>query len=290
MERTCWCGNRQLVPFGPSYSLCATCETLVTCQDPGTALARVDDDQTSFYGREYWLSHQLLDLKHPDIAQRARTDLPERCIYWLRTTLRYLLPPARVLEVGSGPGAFVALLRWAGLDATGLELSPWVVDYSRRTFDVPVLAGPVEDQEIEHQSLDAIVMMDVLEHLPDPVGTMRRCLRLLKREGVLIVQTPRLPHGKSYQRLVDDADPFLEMLKADEHLHLFSDQSVRRFFSELGVNEVVFEPAIFAHIGDQPLARTTSVDLGGGLGTHSQARAGVHHHFKREAVAVEQAS
>jgi SAM-dependent methyltransferase len=149
--------------------------------------------------------------------------------------------------VGSGPGAFVALLRWAGLDATGLELSPWVVDYSRRTFDVPVLAGPVEDQEIEHQSLDAIVMMDVLEHLPDPVGTMRRCLRLLKREGVLIVQTPRLPHGKSYQRLVDDADPFLEMLKADEHLHLFSDQSVRRFFSELGVNEVVFEPAIFAH-------------------------------------------
>jgi SAM-dependent methyltransferase len=243
---SCWCGNSELVPFAPGYFRCARCETLVRSQMPGPEIARVVDDGVEFYGREYWFSHQERDLGDPNILVRARADLPERCLHWLRTVLRYKLPPGRVLELGSGPGGFVAMLQWAGFDATGLEISPWVVQFIRETFRIPVLLGPIEDQQIEPASLDVIALMDVLEHLPDPAGTMRHCLDLLKPEGILLIQTPCYLEGRTHEEMVAQRHRFLEMLKPTDHLYLFSRRSIRDLFQRLGAEHVLFEAALFA--------------------------------------------
>ena len=141
----------------------------------------------------------------------------------------------------------MATLKWAGFDASGLELSPAIAQIARTLFDVPMLEGPAEDQEIPSGSLDVIALMDVLEHLPDPVATMRHCIDLLTPDGFLLIQTPRFPDGCSFDDLTRDGDRFLEMLKANEHLYLFSERSVRQFFAELGLQSLVFEGALFSH-------------------------------------------
>ena len=242
----CWCGNADLGSFSPGYLHCARCETLVWGDMPGPEIARVAADEAGFYARDYWFGHQERDLGYPNIVDRARADLPERCLYWLRALLKYKLPPARVLELGSGPGAFVAVLGAAGFDATGLEISPWVAQFIRDTFGVPALCGPVEDQRIEPASLDAIALMDVLEHLPDPRRTIAHCLTLLKRDGILLVQTPCYPEGARYEELAARRDRFLESLKPTDHLHLFSRRSIRQFMERAGACHVVFESALFA--------------------------------------------
>ena len=206
----------------------------------------VGQDERGFYGHDYFVSHQVKCLGHPAIAERARLDLPERCAHWLRALLKHKLPPAKVLELGSSHGGFVALMRWAGYDATGLDLSPWVVDFARKTFGVPMLQGPIEEQSVPPQSLDAVVLMDVLEHLPDPVNTLRHCVRLLKPEGILLIQTPSYTEGKSLQEMIADGDSFVNMLRPDSHLHLFSQRSVAELLRRLGVGHVRFEPAIFS--------------------------------------------
>lgn len=241
----CWCGNSALAPFSPNYRKCEVCETLVTTDTPAQLDPRVSKDETDFYGRDYWFSHQEKDLGFPNIVVRARNDLSERCLHWLRTLLKYKTPPARALELGSAHGGFVALLDGAGFNATGLELSPWVAEFARRTFGISQLVGPVEDQAIAPGSLDVVALMDVLEHLPDPAQTMRHCLSLLEPSGVLLVQTPRLPEGKTYQEMVKDRDPFLEQLKSNEHLYLFSQKSIRELFRRLGAPYLTFEPAYF---------------------------------------------
>jgi SAM-dependent methyltransferase len=261
---TCWCGNPNTRPYSPEYALCAACGTLVSRAGLAPGEVAVDDDDHAFYGREYWLSHQSSHLGNPDIVSRTRTDLPERCMHWLRTILRYKAPPARVLEIGCAHGGFVALLRWAGYDATGLELSPWVVEYARRTFDVPVLLGPVEGQSIEPGSLDAVVLNDVVEHLPDPVGTLRACGRLLAPDGVLLVQMPSFPEGATFDELVARKSPFLPLMvrMAKEHVHLFSPRAARLMFERLGFPELDFVRAQYAvHdmyfvAGRRPLVRT----------------------------------
>ena len=243
----CWCGNTDLVPFSPKYLKCESCNTLVVAEVSEVNQTLVTDSDEDFYGRSYWFAHQEEDLGLPNISLRSRSDLPERCTHWLGTVLKYKLPPGKVLELGSAHGGFVALLRWAGYDATGLELSPWVVDYARQTFEVPTLLGPVEDQQLEANSLDVIVLMDVLEHLTDPITTMGYCLNLLKSDGFIFIQTPRLPESESFSELATRRDPFLEQLKEKDHLYLFSERSIKEFFFRLGCKHVQFEPAIFAH-------------------------------------------
>ena len=274
----CWCGSEKLEPFSQHYARCLNCNTLV-CQSfqPVQEDLRVKDDDHDFYGREYWLSHQTQDYRHPDIFQRTRNDLPERCLYWLSTLLKYKLPPGKSLELGSAHGGFVAMLQWAGFEATGLELSPWVVNFAQQTFNVPMVCGPVEDQQFNPASFDVIALMDVLEHLADPVATMQYCATLLKSDGLLLLQTPCYPENTSYADLVEQNDRFLMMLKEKEHLYLFSKQSARLLFQQLGLPEIVFESALFEYdmffaVGCQTLTTHDQAAIADTLTTSPQGR------------------
>ena len=149
--------------------------------------------------------------------------------------------------MGSMHGGFVALLNWAGFSASGLELSPWVAQFARETFHIPTLVGPVEEQSFGPGTLDVIAMMDVLEHFPDPIRTLKHCLALVKKNGILLIQTPQFPETKSYESMVAHGDRFLEHLKDDEHLYLFSQRSIREFFHRLGADHLIFETPVFSH-------------------------------------------
>ncbi|EDX84824.1 Methyltransferase domain family [Synechococcus sp. PCC 7335] len=243
----CWCGNTDLSVFSDDYAKCSACETLVSRLDPPMAQETVSDDETDFYGKQYWLGHQQQELGYPDIYARARSDLKERNIHWLKALLKYSLPPDKILELGCGHGSFVALMSQAGYDVAGVEMSPWVVEFGRKTFEVPILVGPVEDLEIAPQSLDVIVLMDVLEHLSNPLATIERCLPLLKPSGFLLIQTPEFQSTMRYEALVAQGDPFLSLLEPREHLYLFSRQSVTQLLHQLDVKHLYFEPAIFSH-------------------------------------------
>ena len=242
---SCWCGNPELERFSSEYLHCRACETLVLADPPTADALLVTDDDIALYGRNYF---ERMAERHglPTLEDRARFDLQERCLYWLRSLLRYRQPPARILELGSAHGGFVALMRWAGFDATGLDLSPELVERARRRFDVPILEGPIESHDLPEGSMDAVVLMDVLEHLAQPEETLRQCFRLLKPDGLFFLQTPQYREGKSLAQMQEEGDPFLRMLLPDQHLYLFSQSSVRLLLRRLGAEHVVFEPAIFS--------------------------------------------
>jgi 2-polyprenyl-3-methyl-5-hydroxy-6-metoxy-1,4-benzoquinol methylase len=243
---TCWCGSTEFLPFSPEYVECSVCGTLISLVGMSPEELTVSDDETDFYGKAYWLGHQSEDLGFPDIHKRARVDLTERNLHWLKALLKYRLPGAKVMELGCSHGSFVALMRHAGYDASGVEMSPWVVDFGKNTFNVPIFVGPVENLDIPEGSLDVIALMDVMEHLPDPVATMAHCLKLLKPDGMLLIQTPKFRREIKYAELVEENGAFLEQLKADEHLYLFTEDSAARLFRQIGAEHMQFEPAIFS--------------------------------------------
>jgi 2-polyprenyl-3-methyl-5-hydroxy-6-metoxy-1,4-benzoquinol methylase len=245
--RACWCGNADFRPFGPEYGECTVCGTAVYLQEMPPEKLLVQNDESDFYGKNYWLERQQDAFGTGDIFTRARTDLAERNLHWLKALLKYRPPAAKVLELGCSHGSFVALMGSAGYDASGVEMSPWVVEFGEKTFGVPISVGPLENLDIPPGSLDVIVSMDVLEHLPDPVTTMARCLELLKPDGLLLLQTPQFKDGSSYEELRENKGRFLEMLIPEEHIYLFSQDSVARLFRQLGADHIQFEPAIFAH-------------------------------------------
>jgi 2-polyprenyl-3-methyl-5-hydroxy-6-metoxy-1,4-benzoquinol methylase len=239
----CWCGSESYKPFGIKYGICEICGTLRYQTPVRQEELVVKNDEVDLYGQKYWTNDSGVD--NFDIHDRSRKDLTERNLHWLNTLLKYRRPPASVLEVGCGHGSFVGLLNLAGYKACGVEMSPWVVDFAKDKFDIPVSLGPLESTSFEDESFDVIVLMDVFEHLPDPTKTIQKCLSLLKHNGLLIMQTPQYKEGISYESLEADGNRFLEMLIPKEHIYLFSHRSVKYFFSQVGVNYIYFEKAIF---------------------------------------------
>jgi SAM-dependent methyltransferase len=172
----------------------------------------------------------------PDIRDRARADLSERCLFWLERLLEVTRPPGRVLEIGCGHGAFVRLLQELGFDATGTELSGWVADFAKQTFGVPVLRGSLETLALD-PGFTCIAAFDVLEHLSDPSGVVRRCGDLLAPDGVLVLQTPWY-RGEG-------AD--WSMLQEEEHIHLFTEESIRLLLTRAGFQQVLVRPSLFPY-------------------------------------------
>lgn len=246
-RRACWCGNDAVSPFSDDYSLCQSCGTLVLQKLLPSNIEDVSDDADDLYGKNYYLKHLVEDYGYPAMSQRMRADLPGRCIHWLKTLLKYKEIGAKVLEIGCGHGGSVALFRAAGYEATGLELSPWLVAQAKKMWNVPMLQGTVERQNIPENSLDAILMMDVLEHLEHPISTLRHCVRLLKSDGIFIKQTPKTPDAPILNMLEEEKSPFLVQLKSSEHIYLYSSDALQEIFSRCGARRFIFEPAAFAH-------------------------------------------
>ena len=237
--RACWCGHLKLEPYSDDYQVCKACGTLVS-----RALQR-----DGIYSEEYWNKRQTEHHGLPDIRDRARLDLPERCTHWLRRLLGLRLPPARVLDVGCAHGGYVALLGWAGFEAVGTEISPWVTRFAKETFGVDVVTGPVEDQDFKAESFDVIVLNDVIEHLGDPLQTMSHCAKLLAKDGFFVIQTPEYIEHLSHADLRAKNDLFLKHMDRnnDEHLYLFSRRSAGVFFSRLGFPWLDFSNPVYSY-------------------------------------------
>jgi len=113
----------------------------------------------------------------------------------LRRSLRFLgpaRPPAevRILDVGCGEGQFVQIARGLGYAADGID--PFLPDH----LQSPVLrrASP---GDLRASSYDVALLLNVAEHVTDPLALFLSVHRLLREGGVLLVTCP---HGDSWAR------------------------------------------------------------------------------------------
>ena len=112
----------------------------------------------------------------------------------LDTQFRHL-PPApvggRVLDVGSGNGAFLDNAKLLGWEVVGLDIDPTVVK-SARERGLNVHQGGLETLSEKVDSFDVITMNHVIEHVHDPISVLNACNRLLRPGGQLWLVTPNI--------------------------------------------------------------------------------------------------
>jgi SAM-dependent methyltransferase len=103
------------------------------------------------------------------------------------------MPRGRLLEVGCGPGLLLDEARRRGYEVEGVELSADAARYARERLGLRVKAIAFEDDALtsalDSERYDAVLAVDVLEHLDEPVLALDRMRELLAPGGVLLIVT-----------------------------------------------------------------------------------------------------
>ncbi|MGH7643889.1 MAG: class I SAM-dependent methyltransferase [Candidatus Dormibacteria bacterium] len=153
----------------------------------------------------------------------------------LRTIERWHRP-GRLLEIGSQVGVLLRVATDRGWDASGIEPSRWAVITGRERFGVNLVHGSVEKAEYPTAAFDCIVMVDVLEHLVNPLTALRQCRPWLAPDGILVLSTVNM--GTMTARMLGTNWPgYMDM-----HLSYFTPRSLRQYLSRASFDWVASRP------------------------------------------------
>jgi len=156
---------------------------------------------------------------------------------------RFFAPGKKLLDVGSGAGFFLKVVEERGWEVEGVEISKLASDYANEVLGVNVHNSKLEDVKFSSESYDLVTLLDIIEHLTDPLRTLEEIYRVLKSDGLVIVSTPdigslsRVFLGKHWS-----------ILSPGEHLFNFSTKTLSLMLSKanfkvLGIrNLLIFNP------------------------------------------------
>jgi SAM-dependent methyltransferase len=156
--------------------------------------------------------------------------------------------PGTLLDVGAATGIFMHLAREGGWEPTGVELCADRAAEAVKEFDLSIVVGTFEQQHFEGRHFDAISMLDVVEHVPDPLTMLRRAHALLRPGGAIFIAVPN-QHClltvlvNTYARLGGpSAQKLLPRLYVPLHLHYFTPTTLTRLVTAAG-----FQPRLLRH-------------------------------------------
>ena len=126
-------------------------------------------------------------------TQRIREFEDEKHARWLEEFNRYIPHdrPLRVLDLGTGTGFFAFVFAAEGHEATGIDLTPDMIERARETVNILGLDATfnvmdAERPEFDPESFDVLVTRNLTWTLPHLEEAYREWYKLIKPGGVLI--------------------------------------------------------------------------------------------------------
>ncbi|MDZ4852676.1 MAG: class I SAM-dependent methyltransferase [Pirellulaceae bacterium] len=107
---------------------------------------------------------------------------------------QYTTPSARIVEGGIGAGGNLRFWQSQGFEVHGLDIMPESVAYARQCGLENVHQHDLHDPwPVPAQSAEAVVLLDVLEHVRDPVKALQNAAQTLVENGSIIFTVPAHP-------------------------------------------------------------------------------------------------
>lgn len=209
---TCACGSRSATDAGRINRI-----KVLRCNDCGLVRQMICfgyDELADFYRNKYFNGAYQHSYEHDLAVANIRLDA-----YGIAAG-------SDLLDVGCGNCAFINAARLRGINATGQDVA--VQSDSEYTY-----VGELLDIAFPTDHFDVVTVHDVLEHVVDPLATLKEIRRILRRPGKLILDFPRfwVPEGKHHWKRV-------------EHLWMFTEEQLIEFVRRAGFNVVALEHPI----------------------------------------------
>ena len=135
----------------------------------------------------------------------------------------------RLLELGCGMGFLLKAFSEDGWDVVGIEPDEGFCEFIQKTHGLKAIPNLLEDARIPDNSLDVVVFIHVIEHIPDPQETLRSIYRALKPGGHLVIETPR--YDSLMFKLLGRRE---RSVSCDGHIYFFTSQTLRKLYENAG--------------------------------------------------------
>jgi len=232
------------------FRRCTACKTLFLSEPPDAEqLHTLYADERYFVNPEF--AEPEADGFHGYLDYIKDRDHIEHKFAGIFARIEREVAPGKLLDVGAGPGFLLSAAERRGWSPLGLEINQWAADYARRELGVEMIASSIQDADLAAMSFDAVTMMDVIEHVPDPDVLVAAATELLRPGGVLAILTADA--GSPVSRMLGGRWP--EVKRAPEHLVLFSISGLKAMLGRhnlevLGSHSVGKESSIATLLAD----------------------------------------
>lgn len=228
------CGNSDFTPFvkiyGYPFAECVECGDIfmLTPLDPESVRKLYDgvkgekSIQEDMYLEPEIFSRRVEQISRPKIAF-SQTFLPRK---------------GRWVDIGCGPGELLAASAEAGFRPVGVDADPSFIAFGReKGFEM--YQGFLPSPELNHllKSAAVVSMINVLEHVGDPVGFLTELVWRIDCGTHVVFEVPRHP---SISSLANQAwpDHSFRHIYPPDHLNIFSERAAETMLERTGLKAV----------------------------------------------------
>ncbi|MFQ6084032.1 MAG: class I SAM-dependent methyltransferase [Candidatus Aminicenantia bacterium] len=96
----------------------------------------------------------------------------------------------KLFDVGAATGILLKLARERGWEIDGIEPSSWAVNYALQKYNLKIREGFFEQADLSSNGYQAVTMIDLVEHTPQPKKVITKAYQILRKGGILCLVTP----------------------------------------------------------------------------------------------------
>lgn len=198
-----------------------TSSTFMVCRNCGFVFQNptLDDRELDeLYGQGY------REYDPPEGYQRDQKAYGQILCEWVEKRIGATSQRRRVLEVGCAAGFFLSVFRENGWDVVGIDANPRWVAWGREHLGLDLHVGFFGEDVFRGEEFDLIVFSHVLEHLPDPVPTLKAIRAKVRSTGSVFIGTPNV--------FLPPRETLSANFFARPHVCLYSPRTVQRILAK----------------------------------------------------------
>ena len=205
-------------------------------------------DTDSLYNDEYFLT-----AGYNNYEKRFNTyrDIFEKLFAQRLKMIQKYKKSGKVLDIGCAHGFLLSYLKQAGYDCYGADVSDYAVQYAKNNFSIPIQRASIDSMVYPEESFDVIIMLDIIEHLKDPLATLKNIKKFLKKDGIIIMQTPfDIYHWEIAMRsfLAGEKIGSVEPSAIPMHLYFFTPRTSKQLAKDAGYKIKSFSTGTYGKI------------------------------------------
>jgi 2-polyprenyl-3-methyl-5-hydroxy-6-metoxy-1,4-benzoquinol methylase len=135
----------------------------------------------------------------------------------------------RLLEVGAGRGWFLEEATQLGWETWAVEINSSALEHLKKRRSIHLVVEAAEDFEVPPETMDAVRIWDVIEHLQSPGAALGRINTALRPGGMVHLSTTNFA---SLSRWVNG--PEWVYLNGSDHIHLFEPVTITALLRQTG--------------------------------------------------------